>query len=1036
MPTTGEKFQELLKNLFQFDCADLDFGIYRIMNHKRQVIERFIGQDLPKAVEAELSQGALAAQSQAVKDLENARRKVLEALGEDVIEADGRLDEKYRGTKAGKEYLAAQENAKSGKGQEALEAAVYNHLYTFFSRYWQEGDFISRRRYSKKERYAVPYNGEEVILYWANHDQYYIKTGEYFTDYSWKAPNGTAVLFKLKAADVEQNNVKGEKRFFLPLLNETEWNANTRSLSVPFEFRPLTKQESITYGQKNQQEAIISKALETIPKRLSQKEEADAIAVLTAEKRKTNTGEAVTHLEHHLRQYTRRNTSDFFIHKDLKAFLARELDFYLKNEVLNLEEMDAAGEDLSEGWFQLMRLTKKVGGRIIEFLAQIEDFQKMLWEKKKFVTEAFYVITLGSIPNDFHLEIAACDAQWEEWKKLGMINDESGKVKKADRSAFLTKHPSLPLDTRHFVPDFVDRLLGSFDDLDGMTDGLLVHSENWQALNLMTEKYQGGVQCVYIDPPYNTSENTFIYKNEYKHSSWIAMMANRLALCQGMLPRGGVMEVAIDDTETGYLRNMMDGLFGENNHVASIAVEVNPAGQNLRPNTPALSHDYCHVYTNVISEMNMLLRGLTDEEMESYRENDSKGPFLWDNLRRRGGNSRPTDRPGQWFPLFISGNSVRVPEMDWDESGKKWLVKEKLRKNEVEVWPIDPKGENRIWRVNPDGARRFIKAGDIAITVKAERQEIIKKSYMPEGKKPKTLWKDPKYSATTHGTKLLIDILGNQLFSYPKSLYLVMDCIRFWADEYTCVLDFFAGSGTTGHAVINLNREDGEQRKFILVEMGQYFDTVLLPRIKKVAFSPEWKDGKAKRPATKEEAERGPRIVKVIRIESYEDSLNNLSFDDAGQAAIKFEDYLLRYMLRWETRKSETLLNADKLSRPFSYKLSVHRNGETGERAVDLAETFNYLIGLNVQTRCALDDKGRRYLVCRGVTREGRKTVVIWREHEGWKEADYKRDRDFVAAYKLLEGTDDVYVNGDSLIPGSRALEQVFKTKMFALVEG
>jgi len=107
--------------------------------------------------------------------------------------------------------------------------------------------------------------GEEVYLYRANHNQYYIKTGEYFTDYTDKAPNGVTVHFKLKAADVEQNNVKGEKRFFLPLLKEIAWDGVARQLIIPFEYRLLTAQETITYGQKNQQEAIIAEAVKSHP---------------------------------------------------------------------------------------------------------------------------------------------------------------------------------------------------------------------------------------------------------------------------------------------------------------------------------------------------------------------------------------------------------------------------------------------------------------------------------------------------------------------------------------------------------------------------------------------------------------------------------------------------------------------------------------------------------------------------------------------------------------------------------------------------
>ena len=190
------KFQNLLRELFQFDCADLDFGIYRIMNYKRAVIKRFITEDLPKAIAEELEQGALAEQAKVQEALAAARQKVLKALRDDALDAEGNLAEQYRESNVGKEYLEAQQRAQGSRSREALEAAIYNHLYAFFSRYWQDGDFISKRRYSKKERYAIPYNGEEVYLYWANHDQYYIKTGEYFTDYTYKAPNGVTVHFK------------------------------------------------------------------------------------------------------------------------------------------------------------------------------------------------------------------------------------------------------------------------------------------------------------------------------------------------------------------------------------------------------------------------------------------------------------------------------------------------------------------------------------------------------------------------------------------------------------------------------------------------------------------------------------------------------------------------------------------------------------------------------------------------------------------------------------------------------------------------
>src|SRR5690606_14288912 len=212
------------------------------------------------------------------------------------------------------------------------------------------------------------------------------------------------VHFRLTAAKVEQDNVKGEKRFFLVRVKQIEWKEKSKELVIPFEFRPLTDREKVTYGSKNQQDRIIAEAVEAIPKRLKKADK--PLTAVMAERRKNSDGEPVTFLGHHLRQYTRANASDFFIHKDLKGFLSRELDFYLKNEVLNLEEMEAAGEGLAEGWFQLMRLIKRIGLIIIEFLAQIENFQKMLWEKKKFITETFYVITVGNISETFYPEIA------------------------------------------------------------------------------------------------------------------------------------------------------------------------------------------------------------------------------------------------------------------------------------------------------------------------------------------------------------------------------------------------------------------------------------------------------------------------------------------------------------------------------------------------------------------------------------------------------------------------------------------------------
>ena len=392
-----EKFQQLLRELFQFDCADLDFGIYRIMNHKREVIEKFISEDLVNAVSEELDRGILHDQDMAVIELQETAKLVRETFGRDALDAAGKLL-LYDETPLGKKYLKWQKRTIGARSREALETDIFNHLFAFFSRYYQEGDFISKRRYSRQQRYAIPYNGEEVYLHWANSDQYYIKTAERFHDYSWSA-HGVTVHFKVRAADVEQNNVKGDKRFFLPRIDAIAADGENRELVIPFEYRPLNEEEQDRYGRNNQQDAIIAEFMTSAPAQTVLSNE--IVLALTAERHRNADNEPVTFLEHHLRQYTRSNTSDFFIHKNLKAFLTRELDFYIKGEVLNLDDMEIAGEDFAEGWFQVIRVIRTMGGQIIDFLDQVEGFQKMLWEKRKFITEAQYCITIGNIDERF-----------------------------------------------------------------------------------------------------------------------------------------------------------------------------------------------------------------------------------------------------------------------------------------------------------------------------------------------------------------------------------------------------------------------------------------------------------------------------------------------------------------------------------------------------------------------------------------------------------------------------------------------------------
>ena len=1039
MPTAAAKFQDLLRELFQFDCADLDFGIYRVMNHKRDAIERFIAERLPETVSAELARGAMGDQDAAHNALESARGEVRKTLGADAIDADGALDAAFRNTPTGRRYLQARANAAGARPRDAVETDVYNRLYNFFRRYWQDGDFISKRRYSRSSRYAIPYNGEEVYLHWANNDQYYVKTDEHFRNYDWNAPNGVAVRFRVRAANVENGNVKGDRRFFLPRAERAEWDANARAATIPFEYRPLSAAEQRAFGTRNQQDKITAAAVRDIPKRLAALDApADALAALQETHRANGNGEPVSRLEHHLKRYARKNESDFFIHKDLSGFLNRELDFYIKNEVLNLDDLAAAGEWRSDGWFQTMRLIKAIGGDIIDFLAQIEGFQKTLWEKRKFVTDVQYCVTMGAIDARFHADILANDAQWAEWRDLFGASD-------ADRKpAFLKANPTLTVDTAHFGSGFADRLLASFDDIDGMTDGVLVHGENWQALRLMEETYRGRVNCVYIDPPYNTDASAIIYKNGYKDSSWLSLMENRLVISRNIMTQDGILCVAIDDVEYTNLQKLMGAVFGQELELGTAVVRSNPAGRST-PTGFSSSHEYAMFYGNQSgSQIGRLPR--TEKQISRYKFDDEKGRFEWVNFRKHGGlNAYRTARPRLFYPLYVDARAnIRVPNVTWIDSRGEYQIDDAPRQDEITVWPISDNGEEKTWKWGRETLINNLSEFSAKPNRVGEMNIYMRSRMKTEGTLPTTWWDKKEYSAAEHGTRALINLFGDARgFSFPKSTRLVEDCIRASGgdDDDSVVLDYFAGSGTTAHAVINLNREDGGSRKFVLVEMGEYFDTVLLPRVKKVIFSPEWRGGKPNRAANGEESERSPRIVKYIRIESYEDALDGIEFD-AAAGAMNLEDriegYLLKYMLKWETKGSRTLLNLSQLTRPFDYRLRSRANGERRESPADLAETFNWLIGLSVKTRRTHRFGNRRYLVYRGETRDdpGRETVVIWRDTAGWSERDFRADSIVVMDSGMADGADTLYINGGSAIPGSKAVETLFLERMFAGVVG
>ena len=941
-----QKFRDILAEILQLDQAELDFGIYRIMNQKRKDIEAFLNNRLVPEV-----------------------TKILKA------------------------------QTAAGTDISAMENEVFSHLAKFFSRYYEGGDFISKRRY-KDDAYAIPYSGEEVKLYWANADQYYIKTSEYFKNYSFVLPTSRRkVHFVLRDADTEQNNNKAannmERRF--QLCEEDCIAEEDGELNIFFTYELMPKT--------TKQDALIKDAEAKIISSFAEGKYAD-FAELVNEKVPTEKNKERTLLMKHLQDYTAKNNFDYFIHKDLGGFLRRELDFYIKNEVMFLDDLDATHimEHLAQ-----VKAIKLVGEKIITFLAQLEDFQKKLWLKKKFVVGCDYCITLDRIPRTLYPEIIANDEQRKEWVRLFAIDEIKGDMMTEGYSEpltekFLEDNPFLVLDTKFFSAEFKHKLVGSMEKVDEECNGLLINSENFQALELLQEKYRETVKCVYIDPPYNTDGDDFMYKDSLKNSSWLTMLSNKTISGLSLIAKDGVLFSSIDDNEQSNYKELLDSIFGQGNFISQSMWHKNYASANDSKTFSSVL-DYILVYRRSSSFIrNLLPRTEKQNSLYKYDSNDGKGRWRPDNL------------------------SVRTYSANYD------FPIENPKTNKI-YYP--PKG--RSWMTNRERIQEWIKETRVYFGLDGNGAPQLKRylNEVQQGVVPTSYWSYEECGHNDEARKEIKDLFGQPPFKSPKPSRLIRQIVLIGANKQSVIMDYFAGSGTTGHAVINLNREDTGNRKYILCEMAEYFNSVTKPRIEKVIYSEDWKDGK---PVSRKGISQ---CFKYIRLEQYEDTLNNLQpknqrldFDNENGKGDFEETYFLRYMLDTETKGD--LFNLEWFKNPFAMSIKTTKDNELVDTHVDMVETFNYLIGLNVETLRYPKDG---YCVVEGTTHIGNeRTLVIWRNCNKVSNEDLNEFFRKQAYCTTDSEFDKIYVNGDNTLPNIKTdeehwkvvlIEEEFKKRMF-----
>ena len=1024
-----DRLRALLREMFQLDRGDLDFGLYRIMNLKAGEIATFLDEDLLPQVKTKLNLTSEEEMASLEEDLDNAR-KAAQKLRVDpdtsplVQELYARLAEMRKDAVA--------------------EADVYNHLTHFFARYYAEGDFISQRRYASggHAAYLIPYDGEEVKLHWANAEQYYVKTTENYAAYAFTVGAGDAkkrVRFEIATADNEKDTIAepaGKQRRFVLAGGTRAIAVGEGDLIVRFAHRPLTDREKKRWagnGVKQQgriNEAIVARILNAVTP--------DWLPLLAAPAPTDANGER-TVLAKHVERYTAKNSFDYFIHEDLGGFLRRELDLYLNSEVLNLDDLERGDVLRLDRALARVRATRYIGGKIIDFLAQLEAFQKQLWLKKKFVLETQWCVTLERVPDALYAEIAANPAQCAEWVALFAADEIAGDLTNGNTTwtdppsvAFLKANPYLVLDTRHFDRAFKDHLLAALSDagpLSDQLDGLLIHAENFQALNLLQARYHGQVQCIHIDPPYNTQTSGFMYKNGYQHSSWLAMMHNRTEAGIALLNEKGHFLCHIDENEYEKLYMLLDYI-GIPDVGTIVWDKRNPmtGGGGI-----ATQHEYIVCRSNsddAIRLRNANVKSILNKAKELVDEHGgvsdaAKSAFSsWvsKNARLTGGERayRYIDEAERVYTSV----SLRAPEPRTDPKFFEPLIHPLTGK----PCAVPPNGFSRT----PETLKAMVRRGEILFG-SDETTQPRQKRFLEEGtdRQLSSVIQDAKRG------KADLDGLGLENFPYCHSVSLYEELLGATApDANDMVLDFFAGSGTTGHAVVNLNREDGGRRKYVLVELGHHFDTVLLPRMKKVVYSPNWKDGK---PVSRNGI---TQVVKYIRLESYEDAMDSLDIAPPSAAQKELlaenpalaEDYRLRYMLGVETAGSASLLG-EAFADPFAYTLSVVRDGGRSEVPVDLPETFNFLLGLRVASHRRIDG----VLAIAGTDAERRDCLILWRDLDAMDHAAldawFDRNRD-----QFSESLDVIYVNGDHTLnamrpPGAswtaETIEPVFRDLMF-----
>lgn len=1087
-----EQLRVFLKDMFQFEDHDLDFGIYRIIRLKRQFIQNFIdgeGENSLRSTVSRALSGVQNTQSETARNWLGAFAAQFGEMGRPLWQALAENPGDEAALTRFKSLFAmpvlSDEQREQAEQQlkifletrqlsaEQLEVRVYNHLLNFFELYYQNGDFGYNTRAASafKVPYEADYDGSDTLFHWKHKDSYYIKSCNGFHSVRCEI-NGKWLEFRLTSGGdegeetTERNNnkesaIKHYRLMDIQSIDETEADGSCKTVwQVRFAlstasttkvelykhiwetvfadgadlspylhkkpgkgepapgqplFNDLTGDYDKTDGGQVKGIGQLRIKFDKYVEELAKCDEFSSLGKNAVERQKSLEQDAkavaLWQLDRNLNKFYVGNDADYFIHKDLRGFLTREKSRFIKQVVFSdLESLLHAGNDNTTTL--IARAFNVVADTLISFLAAIENFQKGLFELKKKVVDNHYLISVGKIPASFHERVFACEAQRKEWIEVFKV-EVSG-------TAQVVEHPTLVVDTSLYHdsdPTFQDDLLSlpAFDNLDEQTDGLLINSENWQALNLLQEKFREEIKCMYIDPPYNTGGDGFLYKDNFRHSSWASMIHDRLHLAYPLLSKNGVLFASIDDKERTQLETQLKQVFGAGNRVEELIWAQN-SNKNKSP-TYSTNHEYVEVFAknlDVVKAEPAMFREPKPgylEMMELVEELNPKYPSIEEiqtaitavfEKHRQEFKAQLEDQDIEfdknldpWKGLYNyrcceyrDEKGSYVEEADaakknatiwiWRESDASMpQVKQDSQKPEFRDpkhpafrFYTPPHRDNELPCPHPKRGWAWpYKRMDGQTSCFAELDEDRRIVWGKDEKKIPQIKRYLHETETNVGKSVVLDYADGEkdltsttgrtrTFASPKPVSLIERFVQQTTTTSEWIMDFFAGSGTTGHAVMRC-----EHRRFLLTEMGVYFESILKPRIKRVMYSTHWKDGV---PVT-----RGlyQRVVKVQVLEQYEDLLDNLTpvWDDSNLPP----QIPVKYLFRPEQNAISVSLD---LSHPFSQTLHVGK--ARAVKTIDLMETWCYLQGYWIKSRRIYREFDRPYLAAE--TTHG--TLLVFRD--------------------------------------------------------